>query len=148
LREIIEQIGDDLAGLRDRALLRVGLAGVLQRAELAAIRVDHLDARNRGLRLTLLRLKGEGSGRAVTVHLPYGGTSLFPVQAPLRWQQAAEITESPVFRRVCTPRTRRRDDGPLPSPVMGTELIDSGSVAQIIKRRAAAAGYNPEVIGG
>lgn len=133
LREIIEQNGDDPAGLRDKALLTVGFAGALRRAELAAIRVDHLDVGDRGLRLTLPRSKGERSRRAVPVPLPYGGTSLCPVRALLRWQQAAEITEGPLFRRVWTPPTRRRGDGPLPFPVIGTEPIDSGSVARIIK---------------
>jgi len=44
--------------------------------------------------------------------------------------------------------TRRRGDGPLASPVIGTGPVDSSSVAPIIKRRTAAAGYNPEAIGG
>ena len=42
LRQILAGIPDDLAGLRDRALLLVGFAGALRRAELAAIRVERL----------------------------------------------------------------------------------------------------------
>jgi Phage integrase, N-terminal SAM-like domain len=42
LRQILEPITPDLAGLRDRALLLLGFAGALRRAELAAIRVEHL----------------------------------------------------------------------------------------------------------
>ena len=57
LRQILAGIPDDLAGLRDRALLLVGFAGALRRAELAAIRVEHLEASERGLRLTLPRSK-------------------------------------------------------------------------------------------
>ena len=45
LRQILAPIGDDLVGLRDRALLLVGFAGALRRAELAAIRVDHIEPR-------------------------------------------------------------------------------------------------------
>jgi len=98
--EIIERIGDDVARLRAKALLTASFAGALRRAEPAAIRVEHLDVRDRRLRLTLPHSKNVRSGRAVTVHLYYGSTSPGPVRALQRWQQAAEVTESPVFRRV------------------------------------------------
>ncbi len=52
-----------------------------RRAELAAIRVEHLEARERGLRLTLARYKGERAGRSVTVAIPFGTTLLCPVRA-------------------------------------------------------------------
>jgi hypothetical protein len=71
LRQILAPIGDDLVGLRDRALLPVGFAGALRRAELAAVHVEHLEARERGLRLTLPRSKGDRTGSGVTVAIPY-----------------------------------------------------------------------------
>jgi hypothetical protein len=71
LRQILAPIATDLAGLRDRALLLTGFAGALRRAELAAIRVEHLEPCERGLRLTLPHSKGERTGRGVTVALPY-----------------------------------------------------------------------------
>ncbi len=143
LRDILATIPDDLPGLRDRALLLVGFAGALRRSELAAIRVEHLEARERGLRLTLLRSKGERTGKAVTVALPYGATELCPVRALRRWQAAAGITEGAVFRRLWQPPTRKGKDGrPLPSPVVGAQAIDAGTVARVVKRRAAAAGFD------
>ncbi len=148
LHEIISLIGDDLAGLRDKALLTVGFAGAFRRAELAAIRVEHIEARDRGLRVTLPRSKGERGGKAVTVALPYGATALCPVRALRRWQAAAGISEGALFRRIWVPPTRRKGDGPLPSPVVGTEALDSGSIARIVKRRAAAAGYDRDMVGG
>ena len=70
LREILLHVPDDLPGLRDRALLLVGFAGALRRSELAAIHVEHLESRERGLRLTLPRSKGERAGKAVSyIHL-------------------------------------------------------------------------------
>ena len=84
LRQILAPIGDDLVGLRDRALLLVGFAGALWRAELAAIQVDHLEPRERGLRLTLPRSKGDRAGSGVTVAIPYGATELCPVRAAPR----------------------------------------------------------------
>jgi hypothetical protein len=50
LRQILAPIGTDLSGLRDRALLLIGFA---------AIRVEHPEPGERGLRLTLPHTKGE-----------------------------------------------------------------------------------------
>ncbi len=149
LRQILDPIGDDLAGLRDRALLLIGFAGALRRAELAAIRVEHLEARDRGLRLTLPHSKGERAGRAVTVAIPYGTTALCPVRALRRWQEAAGITEGPVFRRIWLPPSRARaPDATRPGPVLGEDAIDAGTVARIVKARARAAGFDPALLGG
>ena len=148
LREIVGLIGDDLVGLRDKALLAVGFAGALRRAELAAIRTEHIEKRDRGLRLTLPRSKGERTGRAATVALPYGSTALCPVRALRRWQEAAGISEGALFRRVWTPPSRRKRSGPLPAPVVGTKALDGGSVARIVKRRAEAAGYDRDMVSG
>jgi integrase len=145
LRDIIAGIPDDLPGLRDRALLLLGFAGALRRAELAAVRVEHLEPRERGLRLTLPRSKGERGGRAVTVAIPYGRTELCPVRAVRRWQEAAGITEGALFRRIWTPPAR---SGPLPSPAIGTAAIDPGTVARIVKKRAAAAGFDRDLLAG
>jgi integrase len=149
LRQILAPIGDDLVGLRDRALLLVGFAGALRRAELAAIRVEHLEARERGLRLTLPRSKGDRTGSGVTVAIPYGATELCPVRALRRWQDAAGITEGAMFRRIWQPPSRRKPgEGPLPCPVVGTAAIDAGTVARIVKARAATAGFDPRALGG
>ena len=148
LREILLRIPDDLAGLRDRALLLVGFAGALRRSELAAIRVEHLESRERGLRLTLPRSKGERAGKAVTVAIPYGTTTLCPVRALRRWQEAAGITEGALFRRIWAPPTRAAGTGPLPCPVVGTEAVDPGTIARIVKKRAAAAGFDGRELGG
>lgn len=146
LRQLLAPIGDDLAGLRDRALLLVGFAGALRRAELAAIQIEHLEPRARGLRLTLPRSKGERTGKMVTVALPYGTTELCPVRALRRWQEAAGITEGAVFRRIWRPPCR--GDGPPPPSRLGSAAIDPGTVARIIQARAAAAGFERTALGG
>ncbi len=148
LRDIIALIPDDLRGLRDRALLLVGFAGALRRSELAAIRVDHLEQRDRGLQLILPRSKGERDGRAVTVAIPFGRTELCPVRALRRWQDAAGITDGPVFRRIWVPPRRKAEEATLPALVVGTQAIDSGTVARIIQARAAAAGFERDAMGG
>jgi integrase len=147
LRQILAPIGTDLAGLRDRALLLLGFAGALRRAELAAIRAEHLEPCDRGLRLTLPLSKGERSGRAVTVAIPYGSTELCPVRALRQWQLAAGIADGPLFRRIWTP-PRGRSGQNTPLPRVGYAAIDAGTVARIVQARAKAAGFDPDVLGG
>ncbi len=147
LRQILAPIGHDLPGLRDRALLLLGFAGALRRAELAAVHAEHLEPRERGLRLTLPRTKGERGGRAVTVPIPYGVTELCPVRAIRAWQAASGILEGPLFRRIWQP-PRGRAGLATPLPRIGTAAIDPGSVARIVQARAAAAGFDPAALGG
>jgi site-specific recombinase XerC len=145
LREILAPIGDDLVGLRDRALLLLGFAGALRRSELAAIRVDHLELRERGLRLILPVSKGDRDGKGVNVAIPYGSTALCPVRALKRWQQAAAIADGPLFRRIWAPPPR----GGVPRPLtVGHDPIDPRTVARIVQARAAAAGYDATALGG
>jgi integrase len=117
LRRLLAPIAGDVRGLRDRALLLVGFAGALRRSELAAIRFEHLEMTDRGIRLTLPQTKGEQTD-AVTVALPYGDTELCPVQVLERWQLAAGVTEGPVFRRIWLPPGRRTGAPPGEPPAL------------------------------
>lgn len=72
---------------------------------------------------------------------------LCPVRALRRWQVAAGITEGALFRRIWCPPTKAAGQGPLPSPVIGTEAVDSGTIARIVKTRAAAA-FDRRELGG
>jgi hypothetical protein len=146
-RQILEPIDPDLAGLRDRASLRLGFAGALRRAALAAIRVEHLAPCDRGLRLTLPHSKGERTGRGVSVAIPYGTTELCPIRALRAWQDEAGITEGAVFRRIWTP-PRGRDGRNTPLPRVGAMAIDAGTVARLFQSRAARAGFDPALLGG
>jgi integrase len=121
LRRLLVPIPGDLRGLRDRALLLVGFAGALRRSELAAIRLDHLEKTDRGIRLTLPHSKG-AQDSAVTVPLPYGDTELCPVHALEAWLQAAGLTAGPVFRRIWLPPLPK-PGGPPPLPRIGTTAI-------------------------
>ena len=147
LREILTPVPDDLRGLRDRALLLIGFAGALRRAELAAIRIEHVETTTRGLRLLLPRSKGDRSGRGVTVAIPYGSTELCPVRALQCWVGAAAITTGPVFRRLWQPPQSGNAPSP-PLPVLGWTALDARSVARIIQYRARAAGFDPATLGG
>lgn len=80
--------------------LIAGFAGALRRSEPAAVRVEHLEARLRGLRPALPRTKGERAGKVVAVAIPYGATALRPVRALRRWQAVAGLNEGALFRRI------------------------------------------------
>ncbi len=136
-------------GIRDRALLLIGFAGALRRSELAAIRFEHLEKTDRGIRLTLPQTKGEQTD-AVTVPLPYGDTELCPVLALELWQQAAGLTEGPVFRRIWVPPRPKMPTtgGTPPLPRIGTQAISPQTVAQIVQARAMAAGFGRRDLGG
>lgn len=58
LRDILAAIPGDLPGLRDRTLLLVGFAGALRRAELAAMRVAHLQGARAGVAAHLASIQG------------------------------------------------------------------------------------------
>ena len=150
LRRLLVPIPTDLRGLRDRALLLVGFAGALRRSELAAIRLEHLEKTDRGIRLTLPHSKGEQTD-AVTVPLPYGDTELCPIHALEAWLQAAGLTEGPVFRRIWLPPRPKQGappGSPPPLPRIGTTAITPQTVAQVVQARAVAAGFGLRDLGG
>jgi len=105
-----------------------------------------MEPTDRGIRLTLPQTKGEQTA-AVTVPLPYGDTELCPVRALALWQEAAGISEGPVFRRIWLPPCPGSGDPP-PLPRIGSAAITPQTVAQIIQARAVAAGFKRRDLGG
>jgi len=146
LRQLLAPIPDDLRGLRDRALLIVGFAGALRRAEIAAIEVERLVATERGLVLELPQTKGSQAA-PVRIPLPYGSTELCPVRAVARWRAAAVITAGPLFRRLWAPGPAQPDRVSIPCR-LGTAPLSPQSVGDIVQARAAAAGFDPAAFGG
>ena len=127
LREILMLIPDDLVGWRDRVLLLLGFAGALRRAELAALRMEHLEARERGLSLTLPHSKGErserGQWRPPTAPRPY---VWYPPCAAARSPPA-----SPKARRLSPARRSLRRASPERRAVTGEDasILISGNRA-------------------
>jgi integrase len=146
IRQILAKIADDPRGLRDKAIILVGFAGALRRSELAAIRVEHLEQTERGLRLTIAQTKGSQTA-AVTIPLPYGETELCPVRALARWREVAGITAGPVFRRIWLPKKLKTDAPPAP-PRIGIDAISPFAIASMVQTRAAAAGFDGPHFGG
>lgn len=134
LRLILDVIpATTLLGLRDRALLTVGLALGRRRSELVALDVEdvrRVDAPHPGYSVLIRRSKTDQEGNGSTVWLPRSGSSTCPAEALDRWIAAAGITTGPVFRSV----TRHG--------VVGGRLSDR-SVSSIVARRAEEAELRP-----
>lgn len=143
LRRVIARLPDTLAGQRDRALLLVGFAGALRRSELAALTLEGELAGDvwcrfvsGGLELVLEKSKGDQEGEGAVVGVPHGRTKLCPVAALKAWLERAQISAGAVFRAV--DRHGRLGDG----------AISDRAVADVVKKRVAGTGLDPEAFGG
>ncbi len=129
IRCLIEVCGDDLAGLRDRALLLIGFAGALRRSELVGFDAAHVRSTSTGLRFLIVRSKTDAAGEGAEVGISRGNEAdTCPVRALRAWMRAAKIADGPVFRRV----TRWGS--------VGGKRLHPDAVRQILAKRAAAAG--------
>ena len=134
-REVLEALlatcDDTLAGVRDRALLLFAFgSGGRRRSEVAAARVEDLAAVDGGYLFTLRRSKTDQAGQGL--ELPVLGRA---ARALAAWLAAAGLSEGPLFRPLSWHGRR------------GAGLSDR-SVAEIVKARAALAGYDPREFGG
>lgn len=105
IRALLESCGDDLPGLRDRALLSAAYDTGLRASELVAVAVEHIEEaiHPEARLLQILRSKGDQDGEGATAYL-----SPRTVAAIAAWTEAAEITEGPLFRRVQVRRYKAR----------------------------------------
>lgn len=109
IRALLEACGDDLTGLRDRALLSTAYDTGLRASELVAVAVEHvIDALDPEARLlTIPRSKGDQEGEGATAYL-----SPRSVRAIAAWQAASGIETGPLFRRVQVRRYKARKAAP------------------------------------
>jgi site-specific recombinase XerD len=122
--------------VRDRALLLLGFAGALRRSELVGLDVADITEDDDGLRVRLRRSKTDQEGEGTTIGLPYGSNpATCPVRAWRAWRNLADLSAGPAFRAV----TRH-------SRIATTRLGDR-AVAQMVRRRALAAGLDGDFAG-
>lgn len=121
LLTLLATIPDDLAGLRDKALLSCGYDAGLRRSELVAMRFDQLTrlARGEGA-LHIPHSKTDQEGEGATAWLSSRSMDLLS-----KWTEAAGITEGYIFRSL-SPRKS------------ASGHLDPASISRIIKARVAA----------
>jgi site-specific recombinase XerD len=116
-------------GLRDRALLLLGFAGAFRRSELVGLEVAHLQMREEGFVVLIVRSKTDQEADGQRVAIPRVPDSPYcPVQAVIDWLAAGEIEQGAIFRRVTKGNKLNPD-----------RLTDQ-SVAHVIKKLAGRAG--------
>ena len=129
VKKLIKVCGDDLAGVRDRALFLLGFAAALRRSELVRLDVEHVTWTETGLKLLIERSKTDGAGEGAEIAIPAGRSAdSCPVAALRTWLDLAEIKAGPLFRKVNRGQT-----------VAATRLSPD-AVRQILLKRAAQAG--------
>lgn len=127
---MVAHMATDMGGLRDRALVLLGMAGAFRRSELVALNVSDLTFTDHGVDVFLRRSKTDQEGEGYTVAVP-NGKSLHPVAAVTVWIEAAKLD----------------GDVPLFCPVnkggaVSSERLTGWSVAKIVKSYAALAGLD------
>ena len=137
LCSLVPTLGDELSGVRDRALLLLGFATALRRSEIAALDVADLENVAEGLLVHVRWSKTDqdGQGREIAVgHGAEAGTC--PVLATRAWIARAQLVEGPLFRAI--DRHGR----------MREHRLSGKAVAEIVKRRVGALGLDPSRFGG
>jgi integrase len=131
IKQLLQVCGDDMPGVRDRALFLVCFAGALRRSELVGLDVEHLTWTTEGVTLLITRSKTDKEGAGAEVGIPFGGTpETCPVNALRRWLAQADLVSGPIFRKV--DRWGAVHSG----------RLDPDAVRQILKKRAAVAGLS------
>jgi integrase len=136
---MIECLGRDLRGLRDRAILLVGFAGGLRRSEIVGL--DHgqgetddgrgwVEVLDGGM---VLHVKGKSGWREVEIG--FGSSALTcPVQALRTWMDLGRIAHGPVFRPIARGGRRVR-----------SERLSDRHVARLVQSAAMAAGIRGDL---
>jgi site-specific recombinase XerD len=137
LRTMLEGLGTDPAGCRDRALLVLGFAGALRRSELVGLDVGDVIEGTDGLTLHLRRSKTDQEGAGRTLGIPFGSNpATCPVRAWRAWLEVSGITEGAAFRAL--DRHGR----------LGPTRLSGQAVALVLKRHAARVGLDPSEVAG
>lgn len=122
---------DDVRGPLPRdAIVLLGFASALRRAELVALDVDDLRETEDGLLIRIRRSKGDQDAAGCVVAVARG-TEICPIAAVKRWLGAAGITAAAVFRPM------------LRGGRVSTRRLTDRSVANIVKQCAVRAGLDP-----
>ncbi len=134
--KLVDPLGTSLIDQRDRALILLGFAGAFRHSELAQLLFTDISETEDGLRVRLRHSKTDQEGEGFVKGIPYGHEhKTCPVRAWKAWKEAAGITDGLAFRSI----TRHSK--------LGVSLSDR-AVAEIIKRRAKAAGLEYQEFSG
>ncbi|MBJ6722847.1 tyrosine-type recombinase/integrase [Bacillus sp. PR5] len=143
IKAMVDTLGHDLRGLRDRAILLLGFAGGLRRSEIVGldiVRDDQSDGHgwieifpDQGV---LVTLRGKTGWREVEVGRGAADNTC-PVAALERWIRFGKIARGPLFRRIL------KDN-----KTVDVERLSGKHVARLVKQTALAAGIRADLPDG
>lgn len=136
LRPMVATLGDDLAGIRNRALLLVGFAGAFRRSELVALDLGDVKLQGGSVRIQIRRSKTDQAGAGAVKVIPRLDDDLCPVQALVAWLGASGIIAGALFRPIDRWGKLR------------ASRLTGHAVATIVKAVAEAAGLDPAQFSG
>jgi integrase len=97
LKGVCCNLGDDLKGTRDRALITTAFFGAFRRSEVASLDVEHIEFNEQGATVSLMQSKTSDTKQVV--YLSYAkDNDICPVKALKRWLEASKIYKGAVFR--------------------------------------------------
>lgn len=129
LDKLLTVCGQDLRGLRNRALLLLAYDSMCRRSELVSLRTEEMEwLSDEGLSILLRKSKTDQHGSGKWVHLSTESTI-----AVMAWLDAANIKKGPVLR------------GVLPNGEITPSLCDS-RISRIYKRLAKDAGLSERIV--
>lgn len=137
VRSVVAALPETAAGSRDRALILVGFAGALRRAELVGLDVADVALTDEGAVLTVRRSKTDQLGQGRQVGIPRGTSpTTCPVGALAAWLARLGEDDGPIFCSVDRNGKIRRS------------RLGGSDVARIVKRAVGAVGLPPERYSG
>ena len=159
---MLECVPDTLIGIRDRALLLLGFAAALRRSELVDLKVNDVELEPHGALIHIRRSKTDQEGAGEAIAVPRG-SRLKPVEALEAWLAALTAADANytdiearftrgVARSTCED-ARDTSGSPIFRPIdrhrrVGAGALSDRSVAEIVKRYASAAGFDPKLFSG
>jgi len=126
---------DRLSGLRDRALLLIGLRWRAGRSELVALDVADIQETETGLLVKIRGSKTDQERAGATIAIARGDVAC-PAKALREWLDAAGIQDGPIFRPIDKAGTVR------------ASRLTCRSVANIVKAYAERAGFDAGTFSG
>lgn len=136
LFSMLERMGTSTKDRRDRALLLLGFAGAFRRSELIGLDVADIEHVRQGIVVTLRRSKTDQTGAGRKIGIPFGRTRWCPVKHLTDWLDHAGIEDGPIFRSI-----NRHGH-------VAEQRLSGEAVSIIVKERAEAAGFDPDLYSG
>ncbi len=135
IKKFCDHLPNNLKGLRDRAILQVGVAGALRRSEIAALNVEDIAFHEEGLTIFIPKSKSDQSKEGALIGIEFGKFPYCPVRTLQTWLKASGIKEGAIFPRM--DKAGR----------ILTRITDK-SIERVVKSAANGAGFNGDDFAG